>query len=673
MSQSFHSKILVPFIFFTVLFSVALIIWSSLFLSQLFLQKDTSSLTNNLQLIEASFRSLYDSNALINQHVDSVKAFKERGHLYYFDALNSTNFQFNKTEKKPLKQGVYLLDKGPKNEPGLFFVQPFKSDYTLVYCDVLQALSQKERNYAQYAGFILISDNKATTFIAINDALSVLMQTADFSEVKQEFLDQIDQGSTSFVAPINGIKAGFLKSELVPGLYYFIAAPSEHHEYTVVKIVLSIVLVVSLIALSIFIIYLILIKRMTTSIDILRAVSKKVAKGDFNQHIFISSKDEIGELSSAFNTMVNQLKESTATIIEQKEQSDAIISCIPDGIIVTTFKNELILANTKAETIFDFKTDQHKGEFIESFITYKSFKEHTSQLKRQSMVISEFVYRKPNSEQVFLMSSTIVKNEHQKPIGIVYVFRDITQEKQIEGIREGFLRTVSHELRTPLTSVIGFIELVLHAQENPIHDNQKDYLKTALKEAASLKTLIDDLLDFSHIQAGKTKMNVRPVNIYNLIQSVSQSLSPLIKGKALQFHNAVIDKELEVNADETKVRRILVNLVTNAIKFTDKGSITVHCEESESHVEFRISDTGIGLKQQEQDMIFEKFLQVDHSSTRVYEGIGLGLSIVKELVELHKGKVYVESEFGKGSSFIFTIKKALSNRSIQAENNPNNV
>ena len=549
-----------------------------------------------------------------------------------------------------------------QHEKKLLLKQSLNFDESELVLDLIKAFQNGDDPILKYSGFFLNSDQHKAVFLPFHLSLEDSLTEKDFDALYNQFSKFINSTESSFVKPINGIKMGFYKSAVFPDLSFFIAAPAELNRYTVVKIVFGIILVVSLIAISIFVIYAIIIKKMTTSIDILRSVSKKVAKGDFNQHIFISSKDEIGELSTAFNSMVSQLKESTATIIEQKEQSDAIISCIPDGIIVTTFKNELILANPKAEFIFEFKTDDHRGESIESFIKYKLFEEHAKQLKKKSMFTSEFVYRKPNNEQVFLMSSTIVKNEHKKPIGIVYVFRDVTREKQIEELREGFLRTVSHELRTPLTSVIGFIELVTHDTRNPLDEHQVTYLNTALKEASSLKTLIDDLLDFSHIQAGKTKLNVQHVNIHELVSSVALSLSPLVKAKSLQFKNLIEDKAIAIRADETKLRRILVNLITNAIKFTEEGEISIECNAHESYVEFKVRDTGIGLKKQEQEIIFEKFLQIDHSSTREYEGIGLGLSIVKELVELHNGRIYVESEFGFGSTFVFTLEKKESKK-----------
>ena len=141
------------------------------------------------------------------------------------------------------------------------------------------------------------------------------------------------------------------------------------------------------------------------------------------------------------------------------------------------------------------------------------------------------------------------------------------------------------------------------------------------------------------------------------MDNVIKSLSPLIKGKPLTLTNHFSNTSLTLYADERKIRRILINLISNSIKFTEKGNIDINCVEHEDTVEFSVKDTGIGIKASELEVIFEKFHQIDYSSTREYEGIGLGLSIVKQLVELHNGTVSVESTFGEGATFYFTIEK----------------
>ncbi len=212
--------------------------------------------------------------------------------------------------------------------------------------------------------------------------------------------------------------------------------------------------------------------------------------------------------------------------------------------------------------------------------------------------------------------------------------------------------------------MIGFIEIVLSNAKSKNKDkkNETKYLKTALEEAQSLQTLINDLLDLSQLKAGKTDMNITILSIKDLIDSLMITMEPLTKGKNLALVSKITDKNIMVKGDKGKLRRIFLNIISNAIKFTTEGRITIICKQTEHNVKISITDTGIGIRDSEKEIIFEKFRQIDYSSRREYDGIGLGLSIVKELVEIHNGHIEIDSSYGKGSTFTVclpTIKEQL--------------
>jgi signal transduction histidine kinase len=163
--------------------------------------------------------------------------------------------------------------------------------------------------------------------------------------------------------------------------------------------------------------------------------------------------------------------------------------------------------------------------------------------------------------------------------------------------------------------------------------------------------LIDDLLDLSQFKAGKVNMEITDINVKELIDSLIVSMKPLTKGKSLKLQASKIDDSIVIRGDYSKVRRVFLNIVSNAIKFTKKGSIRISCRQTQNQVLVAVTDTGIGIRQSEKDIIFEKFRQIDYSSRREYDGIGLGLSIVKELVEMHHGEIKIDSQYGKGSTF----------------------
>lgn len=439
---------------------------------------------------------------------------------------------------------------------------------------------------------------------------------------------------------------------------YFTATlvPLDQVRTTVFQIIAATLFFISLIGGIIYFIFSIVIRKITASLDILTSVANRVSEGHLNQQVYVDSRDEIGELSQTFNHMVKSLKESAANLLKEKNQSLAIISSIPDGIIVTDLKKRLILANEPAQKMLKFSIDEaidaplpkHISNhevitLLDEILSRKSFP-----LKRD---LSETIDGK---EHVYEFTGTIVLDELDERIGVVVVLRDISREREIDELRDSFLRTVSHELRTPLTSIIGFIELV---KGQDIADDQRQHLSIAHDEALSLKTLINDLLDLSRIEAGAISIMSSKVNIAELVSNVVSSLHPLAKGKSLNLYSSVDDTSLTFDVDSAKIRRVLVNLITNAIKFTESGFVEVSCSDMSNKTVVWVKDTGVGLPESEKEVIFEKFRQVDFSSTRQYEGIGLGLSIVKQLVELHGGDVWAESVYGEGSTFFFSIPK----------------
>ena len=450
-----------------------------------------------------------------------------------------------------------------------------------------------------------------------------------------------------------------------PDLYSIVLTSTKSLLMTKFKITLSIISILLIISLLVYAIYALIIQKLTTSIDILSAVSKKVANGDLDQHVYLDSNDEIGILSTTFNQMVSNLKVYASNIKDEMHRSQAIISSIPESIIVTDLENRLILANEKAESIFNFSGNKLKGKELLDHISNEDLIHAISAEKNDTPVMREIKITDSEGEtRIYSLTSSRVDRKNRKSLGIITILRDLTHTRQIDALRDGFLRTVSHELRTPLTSVIGFIEIVLSnaTSKNKDKKNETKYLKTALEEAQSLQTLINDLLDLSQLKAGKTDMNITTLSIKDLINSLMVTMEPLTKGKNLALVSKITDKNIMVKGDKGKLRRIFLNIISNAIKFTTEGRITIICKQTEHDVKISITDTGIGIRDSEKEIIFEKFRQIDYSSRREYDGIGLGLSIVKELVEIHNGHIEIDSSYGKGSTFTVclpTIKEQL--------------
>ncbi|MEW6586985.1 MAG: HAMP domain-containing sensor histidine kinase [Nitrospirota bacterium] len=235
---------------------------------------------------------------------------------------------------------------------------------------------------------------------------------------------------------------------------------------------------------------------------------------------------------------------------------------------------------------------------------------------------------------------------------------DKIELQELDRLKSAFLANVSHELRTPMNSIMGYTEVLLDRVDGPLTPDQERSLLKVRGNAKHLLKLIEDVLNISKIESGKMELDVRELDINVLIQSVVSSFEPLVERKELGLVVNLDRENRSVYGDEERVRTILVNLMSNAVKFTRKGMITVTSRksaESSSFLEICIEDTGIGIKEENLTKIFDKFHQVDFTAVREYEGTGLGLSIARGLVSLHKGFLRVTSKYGEGSRFCFAL------------------
>ncbi|UCC95172.1 MAG: HAMP domain-containing histidine kinase [Candidatus Omnitrophota bacterium] len=256
-------------------------------------------------------------------------------------------------------------------------------------------------------------------------------------------------------------------------------------------------------------------------------------------------------------------------------------------------------------------------------------------------------------EELYRAKDDLEKKVKERTNELVKSLREI---ETISKLKSDFISSVSHELRTPLTSVKGFSSLLVEEKFGKLPPQAKDRLETIDKNVNKLVDMVNILLDISRIESGKIEVKISPSDITKLIKSVVDFLSPQIQSRQLKLALDV-PGSLAVYMDKDLIERVLINLINNAIKFTPPGGmITVGCKKETRNALISISDTGCGIEKNDLEKVFQEFFRVDNPVNRQLQGSGLGLSLVKRIIDTHKEKIWVESEAGKGTTFRFTLK-----------------
>jgi len=374
-------------------------------------------------------------------------------------------------------------------------------------------------------------------------------------------------------------------------------------------------------------------------------------------------------------TQEKETKKEIEKLSKSLHEIDAIIENAPLAIFVLDVKGNILRANRISEDLFLYKQDELREMNIYNFIEKNSIENlKLHYIKgiydlQESNIKEAILYKKDKKRFHAEISSTVLNIKDQ--IVIQSYISDISERKYLEEQRERmlenlqtavdfknrFLASVSHDLRTPLNAIIGFSDLFLEDAYGYLNEEQKDRIGDVLSSAEHLLELINDLLDITKIEAGKQKLHQETLNLGPIISKIHSTIKPLYLVKNLDFSIEGLEQVQEIYADKTRFKEIMYNLLSNAIKYTPKGSIKLKIRDKVDHWWFYIIDTGIGIAKKDIPLIFQEFIRVESVETMGIQGAGLGLSLTKRLVELHGGDLFVKSEVGKGSTFLFTIPK----------------
>ena len=388
------------------------------------------------------------------------------------------------------------------------------------------------------------------------------------------------------------------------------------------------------------------------------------------KRLIISGNDELSRLTDRINLMLDRLKMSADRLKAQEHEKKIILNALSELVIFVDLQLKIVWANKASLDYIGLGLEKVIGRDYEKVFVMldessgKSFPRKA--LESGSGVSGEVAT--PDGK-VWLVSANLIRDEEGKVTGILQTGLDISVHKRSEEkllhakleaeaasrTKSEFLANMSHELRTPLNSIIGFSDILLEQVFGELNERQLKYVNNISTSGKHLLELINDILDLSKVEAGKMELHYSEFSMDSVFEEAKAVLTPLAQDKSLEIEFR-IEAVSTIEADRSRLIQILYNLVSNAIKFTPEGGkVLVNCMKSGNRVLISVIDTGIGISPKDQRKLFQPFTQLDASSSRQYCGTGLGLALVKKIVNLHQGEIWVESEVGKGSTFIFAL------------------
>ena len=422
---------------------------------------------------------------------------------------------------------------------------------------------------------------------------------------------------------------------------------------------------------------------------------------------------DLKQAGSQLERQYHRVRMTEQQASRERDRLNVILQNVADPILVTDGQSRIILMNRQAEDLFELTDVTRRDQImiqrvrnndtkVTSFIS--DFAMTPDQSRRAEVSL---VRPRTGAALPMEMVSGKIFNERGEPMAIVSVLHDRTKEVENERLYEElkrfsaeledrvreatrdleernlrlqwqsqelekayrlkseFLANMSHELRTPINALIGYAALMLDRIYGDLTPKQEEGLHRIQVSSQHLLALINDILDLAKIEAGKMPVHLERLALNDLLHDIAAQMEPMIRRKGLEFNVELPDEPVYMDTDRTKVRQIVLNLMSNAVKFTQQGSVSLTARLERKEVRITVSDTGIGIRPQDLEVIFEEFRQVDQSRTREYGGTGLGLSITRKLIALLGGDIAVSSQYGRGTTFTVTLP--IQSESLTAE------
>ncbi|OEL02331.1 histidine kinase [Staphylococcus succinus] len=443
--------------------------------------------------------------------------------------------------------------------------------------------------------------------------------------------------------PSKNLNADNEKGNNYSGVFIYQDLKTLEDTNNLITIIILVIAIISLAITTVFAFF--LSSRITKPLRNLRTQALKVSKGDYSQIVPVNSRDEIGELSRAFNTMSSEIQQHMDALSSSKNIRDSLINSMVEGVLGFNDKKEVILSNDMAQNIIQILDDYSLDKLDrQKELTFKDQK-------------TQFEEYEINTRYFVIITSYIEQIQPDGTSGIVAVIRDMTNEHNMDQMKKDFIANVSHELRTPIALLQGYTESIVDGivtEPDEIHES----LSIVLDETKRLNRLVNELLNVARMDAEGLTVDKKVQPIDTLLNKMQLKYQKLASDLDLSIDlNPNTDGELWFY-DSDRIEQVLTNLIDNATRYTDPGdSITISCSETDTENILYITDTGSGIAPEHLQQVFDRFYKVDASRKRGKQGTGLGLFICRMIIDGHDGSIDVKSELSKGTQFSIKLPK----------------
>ncbi|MBU1083616.1 MAG: ATP-binding protein [Candidatus Omnitrophota bacterium] len=388
-----------------------------------------------------------------------------------------------------------------------------------------------------------------------------------------------------------------------------------------------------------------------------------VVEAEIKKNVEIAEKEVSGKYEKIIENKDKSeqlLERKYQKISLEKKQTESIMRSVSEGLVVVDKKGKVLLMNPAAEKLLDTTKKEKINRSIFSDMKDGQMVSFSKDSKDGTKTI-EYESDKDETVKTIRSSSAVIQDENGQTVGMVSILTDMTKQKELDKMKNNFINTVTHEFRTPIVAMQKSIQVMLSGATGQLNQAQDKFLSIAKRNLERLNLLIDDLLNLSKLEEKKMSMDAREGSIKDVAEDICETIGTWMTTKSIELVKEFQNDLPPQIFDPNRIAQVLNNLLSNAIKFTPKGGkITVGIRRAEGGktVEVSVTDSGIGMSEEDSKKVFDKFFQIGERTTTDITGTGLGLPIAKEIVELHGGRIWIESEKDKGSTFTFTLPLA---------------